>query len=79
MPLTWHEDEHINGDIYADHGCGRYRICFAKFYGHVTYVALWRRNRQRLSGEWENVGGPPTIEQAKAACERHAASLAQIP
>ena len=62
---------------YADFGRGRYSV--ARVPGFLTpwYAARWHRSR-RPSDRGENITGAPTLEAAKAACERHA-SRAQVP
>ena len=58
----------------ADFRRGRYSV--ARVPGFLTpwYAARWHRSR-RCS---ENITGAPTLEAAKAACERHV-SKAQVP
>jgi hypothetical protein len=74
MPLTWQPDEHVAGDLVAEHGRGRYRINCLRIFGRETYLARWQ-SRWAIRGK--TIAKPSTLEDAKAACERHAAE--QIP
>jgi hypothetical protein len=42
------------------------------------FVARWHRSRGPFT-EGKNITGAPTIEDAKAACERHAEQRTDVP
>jgi hypothetical protein len=66
--LTWTVSD--SGGHYADFG--RYSV--ARAHGRVPrFVARWHRSRA------QNITGAPTLEAAKAACERHAEQRNDIP
>jgi hypothetical protein len=72
MPLTWHEHEHVEGDICADHGRGRYSVHLHTALGFSPwYVARWHRS-QRPQNRGDSIGHAETLETAKELCERHA-------
>lgn len=62
---------------YADFGRGRYSVASVSGFLTPWYGARWHRSR-RASDRGENITGAPTLEAAKAACERHA-STTQVP
>jgi hypothetical protein len=65
--LTWTVSDSVH---HAEFGRGRYSV--ARTYGRVPrFVARWRRSRSPFS-QGQNITGAPTMEAAKAACERHA-------
>ena len=66
--LTWTVSD--GGVHHADFGRGRYSV--ARTHGRVPrFVARWHRSRGPFT-DGKNITGAPTIEAAKAACERHA-------
>ena len=66
-----------NGIHYADIGHGRYSV--VRTYGRVPrFVARWHRSRGPFT-QGQNITGAPTLEAAKAACERHAEQRTDIP
>ena len=72
--LTWTVSD--VGVHYADFGRGRYSV--ARTDGRVPrFVARWHRSRAPFT-EGKNITGAPTIEAAKAACERHAEQRTDI-
>jgi hypothetical protein len=72
--LTWTVRD--GGVYHADFGHGRYSV--ARTHGRVPrFVARWHRSRNFTDGE--NITGAPTIEAAKAACERHAEQRTHVP
>ena len=78
MPLTWHPDEHVVGDFVADHdrGRGHYRIHCLRIFGRETYLARWHRSRRPSGIGGKTIATATTLEDASAACERHAAEQA---
>jgi len=73
--LTWTVSD--GGVQHADFGGGRYSV--ARTHGRVPrFVARWHRSRGQFT-EGKNITGAPTIEAAKAACERHAEQRTDIP
>jgi hypothetical protein len=55
------------------------RYSVARTHGRVPrFVARWHRSRGPFT-EGKNITGAPTIEAAKAACERHAEQRTDIP
>jgi hypothetical protein len=67
----------VSGSHYADFGRGRYSV--ARTHGRVPrFVARWHRNRGAFT-QGQNITGAPTLEAAKAACERHAEQRTDIP
>ena len=65
--LTWTVN---SGGHFAEFGHGRYSV--ARTHGRVPrFVARWHRSRSPFN-QGQNITGAPTIEAAKAACERHA-------
>ena len=74
-PLTWTVSD--GGVHHADFGGGRYSV--ARTHGRVPrFVARWHRSRGPFT-EGKNITGAPTIEAAKAACERHAEQRTDVP
>jgi hypothetical protein len=73
--LTWTVSD--GGVHHADFGRGRYSV--ARTHGRVPrFVARWHRSRSPFT-EGKNITGAPTIEAAKAACERHAEQRTDVP
>ena len=73
--LTWTVSD--GGVHHADFGGGRYSV--ARTHGRVPrFVARWHRSRGQFT-EGKNITGAPTIEAAKAACERHAEQRTDVP
>jgi hypothetical protein len=73
--LTWTVSD--SGGHYADFGRGRYSV--ARTHGQVPrFVARWHRTRGPFA-EGQNITGAPTLEAAKASCERHAEQRTDIP
>jgi hypothetical protein len=77
MSLTWRPDEQVTGDVVADDGRSHYRIHCLRISGRETYLARWHRNRRPLALNGETIATLPTLEDAKAACEQHAAEQTQ--
>jgi hypothetical protein len=73
--LSWTVSD--GGVHHADFGLGRYSV--ARTHGRVPrFVARWHRSRGPFT-EGKNITGAPTIEAAKAACERHAEQRTDVP